>query len=262
MKSRLVSLAIIALLCSTQIAAAENARRALLIRTLESGKSAWTRQGAAYQLGQQKDADGSVIQALEHAVHDKDWAVAYESTRALLNLGRHASAIEISADRFLKGLSDAEPEVRTISARAMILLRSPSNKIRHQLVRSLRDRNKDVARMCLLALGASRDPHVRRYLVDALDSSDWETRQFAAKALGLYADLRHGSDLAVSLQDPVQAVRWAALQSLILLGPSQAEHIALALNDPDASIRKRAQQVLLKYQEASVLQTAAIKDTK
>jgi HEAT repeat protein len=246
------------LLATATTAYAQTSRESLLISTLNSEQNAWTRQGAAYQLGQQKNADKAIYQALEYAVNDRDWAVAYESTRALLNLGKNAASLSGASDRFLKGLSNPEAEIRILSAKAMLLLRSPTSVIRKRLINALRDRNKDVARMSLLALASSREPTVQHYILNALDSTDWETRQAAAKAIGLYSDIKLGDELAISLQDPVQAVRWAALQSLINLGPTQAEHIALALKDQDASIRKLAQQTLLKYQESGMFRTVSI----
>jgi HEAT repeat protein len=72
-------------------------------------------------------------------------------------------------------------------------------------------------------------------LIEALQSSDPEIRRSAALDLGRLGEWRATEPLIVALADPIQAVREAAANALVMVGTPAVEPLIDLLERPEAS---------------------------
>jgi HEAT repeat protein len=114
-------------------------------------------------------------------------------------------------------------------------------------------RDKNVRTRIAFELGRLTDAKARDAIYDARLSDDWAKRFAAVRAIKEWSDdpRRSAANLRSVLDDPVTAVRWAAVRAV-----AQRDRVdavgPLALNDPAPTVREAAVRALWKTNDTSI----------
>ena len=207
---------------------------------------------AAFALGLGKDT--SAIVSLARAFAGAPDPVAIEAAWSLGDLGDPARAVLTLAlgDGTAQPLVSSTAAQRSAPVRAALItatskLRTPPTAV---LLPWLNDPDPQVVRAAAYVLARGRAAGGVRALAALRNSTDEETRQHVARALGKPAagDSLSGRALEalnVLLTDTSARVRTNAVRSLATYGASARESLLRALRDSDGNVRVATAEVLL-----------------
>ena len=198
---------------------AEKLRSAVpsLITVLKGESSVSDRRAAAQALGRLGPTAAAAVPALVRALSDSDWEVRQAAAWALGRIGP-VVATDRAAVRILSGfLTDLRQRAEVREAAAWTL-----------------------GRIGPAGAGAS--------LLKGIEAPDPSVRQSAAWALGQgYSSLESVQGLIRLLQDPEEAVRQAAIQALVTIGPDAISLLLAGLNHPVPETRRAAASALQRF---------------
>jgi HEAT repeat protein len=118
------------------------------------------------------------------------------------------------------------------------------------LFAALKDKNTDIRRAALAALGKTKDARATAVLVAALDDPDSSVRNSASIALGELGDPRAVGPLIKSMkEDQVLWLREFDAQALGDIGAPTVEPLIAVLNYPDGRSRRLAAGVLARIKD-------------
>jgi HEAT repeat protein len=200
------------------------------------------RREAVITLGEM--GDERCVEPLARALHDGDWQVREVAIEALGQVGSPA------VETLLKLLRDWEVRKYAIAALGKIR----DERVLEPLMLQLRnDEFKDDAVDALVELGG---PCVPR-LISALKDKDENVRKCAVLALGRIKDLDAIDPLIEMLGDKDWFTRLTASAALESIGDERGrEAIKPLLKDPDMVVRMRVERILAKWKQQPSAQPA------
>lgn len=200
------------------------------------------RREAVITLGEM--GDERCVEPLARALRDGDWQVREVAIEAMGQVGSPA------VETLLKLLRDWE--VRKYAILALGKIRD--ERVLDPLMLQLRnDEFKDDAIHALVELG---EPAVER-LIGALRDKDENVRKSAVLALGRIKNSDAISPLITMLGDQDWFTRLTAAAALESIGDERGrEAIKPLLKDPDMVVKMRAERILAKWKKPSPSQTA------
>jgi len=200
------------------------------------------RREAVITLGEM--GDERCVEPLARALRDGDWQVREVAIEAMGEVG--SPAVEI----LLKLLRDWEVRKYAIAALGKIR----DERVLDPLMLQLRnDEFKDDAIDALVQLG---DPSVER-LIGALRDKDENVRKCAVLALGRIKSGEAIDPLIAMLGDKDWFTRLTAAAALESIGDERGrEAIKPLLKDPDMVVKMRVERILAKWKKPSISQPA------
>jgi HEAT repeat protein len=229
----------------------ENRRESTLARVSALvGGDAKARRAAAVTFVYQDDALAgllrpcdAVVRTLTQALRDEDRIVGWAAARLL----RHSGDDE-AQERLREALSDPDPEVRRLVARAIATTSSVEPAILEALAKVVRDPQVRVARAAAAALSASGEAAAVRILLDECRENA-KLRPVLSEELARLA-VRHSAEVREGLGSPDPFVRGGAAHALRNGPPEVAvPSLAAVLDDPDRSVRAAAASSIAKLAE-------------
>ena len=162
-----------------------------------------------------------------------------KAAKALVKMGPKA------IDALIRGLSDANPQVREMSAWTLNEIGEPVSRVVPALISTLADPDENIRFAGSIALENLGEPAVP-YLIDALAVDNAEIRLNAAYALG---EIGTPLDIILpalirTLTDPEWNVRSLVVRALVTIGPPAVESLIQALNSEDPDLRRMAERAL------------------
>ena len=169
----------------------------------------------------------------------RDASSRVKAYRALVKIGPEA------IDALIVGLSDANPQVREMSAWALREIKEPAARIVPALITILADANENIRVVGSVILQNIGEPAVP-YLIDALKAESSEIRLNAAYALG---EIGVPLDtilpaLIRTLTDQEWNVRRLVVRALVTIGVPAVDSLIQALNSSDPDLRRMAERAL------------------
>ncbi len=252
-----------------------------LCEALKAGENS-IRHSAAEALG--KTGDPAGVPALIMALSDKNGWVKNAARDSLKSMGAKITQpvldmmdkipdeskhtiIDILgelADASLKPLfenflNDDEPQIReaAVTAVGKLNLRSMGT----DLLKALKDKDADVRRSAVLALGNSdffmdEKEKYPDHILPLINDPDWKVRGVVAGILGTRGYDRGIPALTIALKDNDWQVRLAAVESLGKMGGDNIyDKVVLSTDDPVWIIRRAAVEALGNWGSASSLKT-------
>jgi len=200
------------------------------------------RREAVITLGEM--ADERCVEPLARALRDGDWQVREVAIEAMGQVGSPA------VDMLLKLLRDWEVRKYAILA----LGRIRDERVLDPLMLQLRnDEFKDDAIHALVELG---EPSVEK-LIGALRDKDENVRKSAVLALGRIKSSEAITPLIEMLGDQDWFTRLTAAAALESIGDERGrEAIKPLLKDPDMVVKMRVERILAKWKKSSITQPA------
>lgn len=200
------------------------------------------RREAVITLGEM--GDERCVEPLARALRDGDWQVREVAIEALGQVGSPA------VETLIKQLRDWEVRKYAIAALGKIR----DERVLDPLMLQLRhDEFRDDAIDALVALG---EPSVER-LIGALRDKDENVRKCAVLALGRIKSSEAIDPLIAMLGDKDWFTRLTAAAALESIGDERArEAIKPLLKDPDMVVRMRVERILAKWKKPSISQPA------
>jgi HEAT repeat protein len=147
-------------------------------------------------------------------------------------------------------LEDAELRVRVEAARALGLIGDPGAV--DPLVTLLKSQYAELREAAVIALAQLGAPAVK-WLMAMLKYSAFESRQAAARALGLIRDKRALVPLVAALKDTDYQVRREVVEALACLCETADQPLLAALNDPSPEVRLAAVKAVGKIKDPAAL---------
>ena len=170
---------------------------------------------------------------------DTDAVRRTQAVEALVKMG------PVAVDALIHGVSDANPQIREMSAWTLSEIETPVDRIAPALISVLADPDENIQVIGSVALQNLGEPAVP-YLIDALTADAAEIRLNAAYALG-----EIGTPLEVivpalirTLTDPEWNVRRLVVRALATIGAPAIESLIVALNSPSSDLRRMAERAL------------------
>ena len=162
-----------------------------------------------------------------------------EAAEALVKMGPEA------VEALIHGVSHENPRIREMSAWTLSEIKKPADRIVPALISVLTDPDENIRVVGSVALQNVGEPAVP-YLIDALTSETAEIRLNAAYALG---EIGRPLDtilpaLISTLTDPEWNVRRLVVRALATIGPPAVDSLSVALNSPNADLRRMAERAL------------------
>jgi len=200
------------------------------------------RREAVITLGEM--GDERCVAPLAKALRDGDWQVREVAVEAMRQVGSPA------VETLLKLLRDWE--VRKYAILSLGKIRD--ERVLAPLMLQLRnDEFKDDAIMALVELGEPAIP----LLVTALRDKDEQVRKSAVLALGRIKNDQAIAPLIEMLEDADWFIRLTAAAALESIGDERGRHaITPLLKDPDMVVRMRVERILAKWKKQPVSESA------
>jgi HEAT repeat protein len=198
-------------------------------------KDWFRRKDAAITLGEMGDA--RAIGPLITALRDSEWNVREAAQDALAQIGPPA------VDSLIKALR--EYQVRTFVIQ--VLGKIKDERVLDPLMLQLRNEEfKDVATRALIEVGL---PAVER-LMAVLNDKDKQVRKHAVTALGEIGVAEAVEPLIDATRDEDWTVRLQAIAALDLIGDDRAKPVIKALmKDPDFAVQMRAERIMWEWKK-------------
>ncbi|MDA8068836.1 MAG: HEAT repeat domain-containing protein [Actinomycetota bacterium] len=163
----------------------------------------------------------------------------------------------------VRALSDTSPDVARAAIRRLVELAGPLAAPALRAV--LLDADTAIVADLARALRDLGDPQVIAIATAGLAAEHYTRRLAAALTLGIVADALVVPDLCRALSDPIAAVRAAAGEALLRLGPDPrcADHAASLLDDPSPQVRVVAVRlVAINHPQPAALLAKASRDAE
>ena len=162
-----------------------------------------------------------------------------KAAKALVKMGPKA------IDALIRGLSDANPQVREMSAWTLNEIGEPVSRVVPALILTLADPDENIRLVGSITLQHFGEPAVP-YLIDALNAESAEIRLNAAYALG---EIGTPLDIILpalirTLTDPEWNVRRLVVRALVTIGDPAVEPLITALNSPNPDLGRMAERAL------------------
>ena len=198
-------------------------------------KDWFRRKDAAITLGEMGDA--RAIAPLITALRDSEWNVREAAQDALAQIGPPA------VDSLIKALR--EYQIRTFVIQ--VLGKIKDERVLDPLMLQLRNEEfKDVATKALIEVGL---PAVER-LMAVLNDKDKNVRKHAVTALGEIGIAEAVEPLIDATRDEDWTVRLQAIAALDLIGDDRAKPVIKALmKDPDFAVQMRAERIMWEWKK-------------
>ena len=198
-------------------------------------KDWFRRKDAAITLGEMGDA--RAIAPLLTALRDSEWNVREAAQDALAQIGPPA------VDSLIKALR--EYQIRTFVIQ--VLGKIKDERVLDPLMLQLRNEEfKDVATKALIEVGL---PAVER-LMAVLNDKDKNVRKHAVTALGEIGISEAVEPLIDATRDEDWTVRLQAIAALDLIGDDRAKPVIKALmKDPDFAVQMRAERIMWEWKK-------------
>ena len=162
-----------------------------------------------------------------------------EAAKALVAMGPEA------IDALIRGVSDANPQIREMSAWTLSEIKAPTARVVPALISVLTDPDENIRVVGSVALQNLGGPAVP-YLIAALTADAAEIRLNAAYVLGeIGAPLDTILPALINtLTDPEWNVRRLVVRALVTIGAPAVEPLIQALNSPNPDLRRMAERAL------------------
>ena len=197
-------------------------------------------------------ADGAALTSL--------WPETSGRSRAYLAYIVGQAQCEGGARLLHVGLSDDDPELRALAARALAKLGDAESL--PALVRALGDAEAEVregALSTLVQLGGKYQQEILQLLQGLLTDDNPEQRMFAVRVLGAVEGSEVEKRLLLAMKDESSLVRQAAVRALDgHPGSAQMSALILALTDEDSEVRRLAAELLGTHRDPEALPPLAL----